>query len=373
MKFVVERAPLAAALTRAAKIVKRSNPGAPILNNVRLDAVKDMVTLTASNVDSSFEIEMPAMVKDANAITVPLASLSGFISGVPDGAQVECEVTGDDDRMVVRAGRGRAKLATLPAAEYPERADLIEPTRFMLPGGELAKALGRIAHAMCNEETRYYLCGVHMHVDPENPRRLSFVATDGHRLGLAHVDRPDDLPEFTPPILPRNAVHELIALATNADVVDLEITAHQVRAIVPGVTYTTKLIDGTYPKYRHLIPTEGEFSFETARAELLAAARRAAVIIDTGKDGRILKLVQSKGLLEMRGEGTYGEIHDETEAKTEGEATVNFNVAFTADALGAFSGGPVHCHFTPLVSMVFSEPGDETHLQLVMTYNGRSG
>jgi DNA polymerase-3 subunit beta len=371
MKFVVERAPLAAALTRVGKIVKRGTT-ATILNNVRLEAVANKVRLTTSDVDSSVEVDVEAMVSDAGDVTVGVHALSGFISGVPDGAQVEMQWDPETSRLTVRAGRGRAKLATLAAHDFPPRPDLIEPGEFMLPGKELARALGRVAHAVCTEETRYYLCGVYMRRAADNPKRLTFVATDGHRLGQAHLDMGGEIPDFTPPIIPRHAIGELIDMAKNNEAVDLAITHALMRASVPGTVYTTKLIDGTYPDIQRVIPATSDYSFETARAELLATSRRAAVICDNGKDGRILKLSTSRGLIELKGDGSYGEIHDELDAHTEGgDIEVNFNVAFAADALGAFTGGPIHCRFEKLGAIIFTEPGDASHLQLVMSYGGQ--
>lgn len=373
MKFVVERGPLVAALTRGGKLIRRANT-MPILGHVKIEARQDSVMLVTTDVDSHFTIEIPAAVARKGATTVDHRVLQGFASMVPDGAQIEIEFDPAVAKTMVRAGRARAGLPSLPVEEFHQPPADGGGVAFTLPGKELAKALGRVAHAVSTEETRYYLCGAYMHLSAD--QRLTFVATNGHRLARAHMDLGADMAaqmaDLVAPIVPTKAVSELLAMANAAEAVDLEISSNRLRAEIPGTVYESKLIDGTYPDYQRAIPAESGFSFETGRAELANAAHHIAIIVEQTGDGRIITIDATDGLLSLTGKGGGGEINDEVEAHTEGGATqAKCNATFLADALDAFNGGPIHCRYDGNKgAMIFTEPGDDTHLQLVMTWGG---
>lgn len=363
MKFVIERGVLVAALTRAGKVVRRGNT-IPILDNVKLVAKQDSLILETNDIDSGFIVTAPAAVAKPGGTTVNVRALAAFIALVPDGAQVECETDAAKGRLIVRAGRSNAKLATLPVEDFPAAPHHTEAVELTIGGKDLAQALGRVVHAISNEETRYYLNGVYMHAAEGS---MKFVATDGHRLALASIAITGDLPEFVPPIIPRAAVTELLALAGAAETIDLEISATRIKVAIPGTVYVSKLIDGTFPDYDRVIPRELKNSFETGRVELVEAARRVAVISEQLKTGRAIKITTSKGLLTLNGHSDGGEIEDEIEARTDGTETVlGCNVAYLVNALDAFAGGPVHCKYDGGSPMVFTQPGDDGHMQIVM-------
>ena len=364
MKFVVERGALAAALTRGGRIVRRGNT-IPELNHVKIEARQDSAWLTTTDMDSEFTIQVEAGVARPGATTVDQRALAGFVGLVPEGAQVEMDLGDDGARLTARAGRSRANFHTLPASGFPQRAQLGEAPSFTIAGKDLARALGRVAHAISNEETRYYLNGIYMHGD--QGRRLSFIATDGHRLALAHATMGEDLPDFTPPIIPRSAVGELMGMAGAADAVELSISESGLRAEIPGTVFLSKLIDGTFPDYERVIPRSSDHEFETARAELMLAARRVAVASEVTKTGRAIKISTGKGLLTLSGKGDAGQIDDEIEARCGGDPTESgLNIAYLIAALDAFDGNPIHCRHTIGMPFVFTEPGDDSHLQIVM-------
>ena len=97
------------------------------------------------------------------ATTVPAHTLYDIVRKLPDGAQVSLETTGDAGQMLLRSGRSRFTLQTLPESDFPDITAGELPHRFALPAGELQRLIDKTQFAISTEETRYYLNGIYLH------------------------------------------------------------------------------------------------------------------------------------------------------------------------------------------------------------------
>ncbi|MDF2621437.1 MAG: polymerase beta subunit [Xanthobacteraceae bacterium] len=333
MKLTVERAPLLAALQRAKRTVERRNT-IPILSNLLLRPGAGELTVTATDLD----IEMVEIIKAEGAlpgegITVPAHTLADIVAKLPDGAQVQIEVSGDRGEATIRAGRSRFKLQTLPAHEFPDLAEVKDGVRLSIVGSLLADAIARVEFAISTEETRYYLNGIYLHATAP-PTKLRLVATDGHRLSLATLDCPTNIPGV---IVPRKAVAELKRMAEAADKAEvaLEVSSSKLAASFNGARFTTKLIDGTYPDYGRVIPL-GNAKVAALQAEdLAAAADRVGTV--ASERGRAVKLTFSDaGLALDVTNPDSGTAHEEVDATfAHEELAIGFNGKYLADLLRA--------------------------------------
>jgi DNA polymerase-3 subunit beta len=162
-----------------------------------------------------------------------------------------------DNRMVVKAGRSRFQLPTLPRDDFPVIVEGDLPTSFELPAATLAQLIDRTRFAISTEETRYYLNGIFLHVTEEE---LKAAATDGHRLARFTIAKPEGSDGMPDVIVPRKCVAELRKLLEEAldAVVLVDLSASKIRFTLGGengVVLTSKLIDGTFPDYSRVIPT----------------------------------------------------------------------------------------------------------------------
>jgi DNA polymerase-3 subunit beta len=371
MKLVIERAELLGALTLADKVVARRNTIA-ILSHVLLSTTKGGIAVTGTDMDRFVTVEAPAgTVARKGTTTVNAASLMNFVRATPDGGQVELEHDEKAGRVVLRAGRARATLPTLPPADFPVAPAEDFAHQVDVDGKTLAAAIKRVAHCMSNEETRYYLNGAYLH---SQDGALRLVATNGHTLAWARLPVESTVPEAWPGIIvPRQAVHDLAGLAADAGTpLTLQANEHRLKVSLERTVYVTRLVDGTFPDYERVIPKQSDSGFSTRRDGLESAlARCAAVIAGNAKEkgSKAVRLTVDKRTLQLSvRDAERGDVEDEVDAALTGQPSeTGFNSVYMAAALGALEGDTVDAEFSPGAPIVLRDAADrERQLQIVM-------
>src|SRR3954452_13605730 len=186
----------------------------PILSNVLIDGAGDTLAFLATDIEIQITARSGvAGSGETRALTVGARKLLDILRALPEDAEVNLQP--QDKRLLVKAGRSRFSLQTLPAEDFPRLAKPTgEATRFALSQKVLRRLLGLVQYAMAQQDIRYYLNGLLMVVDGGS---LKLVATDGHRLAFASRDLGvKDLPKQDV-ILPRKTIIELSKLLGETD------------------------------------------------------------------------------------------------------------------------------------------------------------
>ena len=262
-----------------------SRAARPVLTNVRLG--DGLVTGT----DLEVRIDV-AIDYHGDAMLLPHSRLLAILNAA-GGDEVTLEPKGT--QCVVRCGHGTWTLPVEDAAEFPlwEPTDAKPVTR--LPADQFARAVRGVVFAADQESSRYALGAVLVEVQDGV---VNFVATDGRRLcscemehDLAVDDRryPKHKDEkVSPPLLVPSRVMQILARIAGAageDAVQLEATASELLASIGGTTVTARLLDGRFPKWRDVIPAEGEEPTTVLATELLSATRAAAIVTSENSKG----------------------------------------------------------------------------------------
>jgi len=289
MKISIERAVLLKAVAQAQSVVERRNT-IPILANVLIEANEGSVTLRATDLDIEVLDRAPAMVERAGATTVSAVLLHDIIRKLPDGALIELVDDSRTGRLQVSAGRSNFSLATLPKEDFPVMATSEYSANFAAPAKVLRRLFDKAKFAISTEETRYYLNGVYMHVaDGESGRVLRCVATDGHRLARIDAPLPAGAEDMHGVIVPRKTVGELKKLLEDDDMeIAVSVSETKVRFATPDMTLTSKVIDGTFPDYSRVIPTQNTKRLEVDASEFSKAVDRVATV--SSERSRAVKL-----------------------------------------------------------------------------------
>ncbi len=348
MKATIERATLLRCLSHVQSVVERRNT-IPILSNVLIEASPDgSVRLMATDLDLQIIETMPAReVERGGAITVSAHLLFDIARKLPDGSQVSLDAA--DGRMVVKAGRSRFQLPTLPRDDFPVIVEGDLPTSFEVPARVLAELIDRTRFAISTEETRYYLNGIFLHVADEATPVLKAAATDGHRLARYTIARPDGAEGMPDVIVPRKCVGELRKLLD--DVLDtavlLDLSASKVRFTLGGehgVVLTSKLIDGTFPDYSRVIPTGNDKLLRLDPRSFFEGVDRVATIATEKTRAVKMALENDKVTLSVTSpeNGTAAE-----EIAAEYRAAgfeIGFNANYLKDILSQIDGDMVELH-----------------------------
>ena len=344
MKVAVERSALLKALSRVQRVAERRNT-IPILGNAYLKASGDGLTLKASDLDIEVTETVPAQVGAEGATTLPVHTLHDIVRKLPDGSQVGMEEEGGSGRLVLRTGRSRFQLATLPAADFPDISAGELPHAFVLPADAFRRLIDKTQFAISTDETRYYLNGVYLHVVPApngaEGHLLRAVATDGHRLARVEIPAPEGAEAMPGVIVPRKAVGELLRLVDGAGSgteIALELSPAKLRARVGGVLLTTKLIDGTFPDYQRVIPSGNDKRLTMDKARFTAAVDLVSTI--SSERGRAVKLSIAEGRVTLTVTNPdAGSAVEEVEAEYDASALeVGFNARYLLDIAERLDG-----------------------------------
>ena len=279
MKLTIERSALLKALNHVQSVVERRNT-IPILSNVLMSAQGDSLKLTATDLDIEIAESAPAEVERGGQTTAPANYLYDFVRKLPDGAAVKFEVSGDDPRLSISAGKSRLHLPILPAGDFPSMPSDGFETKFEIEPTELGRLIDKTRFAISTEETRYYLNGIFFHtVANGGGQVLRAVATDGHRLALADHAAPKGSQGMPGVIVPRKTITELNRLLDDAsDLVEISVSPQKIRFALGDAVLTSKLIDGSFPEYARVIPKGNSKKLKIANKAFSEAVDRVATV-----------------------------------------------------------------------------------------------
>ena len=314
----------------------------PILSNVLIDSAGEALSFLATDIE--IQITARAAVSsagEARALTVGARKLLDILRALPEAAEVTLQQ--QDKRLLVKAGSSRFTLQTLPAEDFPRLAKPAgEAARFSLGQKVLRRLLGLVQYAMAQQDIRYYLNGLLMVVEEG---QLKLVATDGHRLAFASVELGAELPRQEV-IVPRKTVLELAKLLADSDEeLRVELSATQACFSFGAVELVSKLIDGKFPDYTRVIPTQHKNRLQVGREPLRQALLRAAIL--SNEKFRGVRWVLAEGALKIvSSNAEQEEAHEELEVKYSGDALdIGFNVNYLLDVLNNVPGGEIECAF----------------------------
>src|SRR5210317_1701031 len=245
----------------------------PILANVLIVARGNEVSVTATDLEVEMVASTELTVDQDGEVTVPGRKLLDICKALSDGAQVKLDVSGD--KATLKSGRSRFTLATLPAADFPTVDSMTAEQSVVLEQPAMKRLLEKSHFSMAHQDVRYYLNGLLFEIDAG---KLRAVATDGHRLATCEVKTESDATGAHQVIVPRKGVLELQRLLGDDGTVTLAIGSNHIQAQVGGIRFTSKLIDGRFPDYRHVIPNRVEQSITATREDLRQALYRAAIL-----------------------------------------------------------------------------------------------
>ena len=302
MKITVERGAFLKALSHVQSVVERRNT-IPILSNVMIEAAKGSLKLTATDLDIEIVESLSADVLRNGAATAPAHMLYDIVRKLPEGAQVQAELlTAEGGRLAVSSGSVRFELACLPKEDFPQMAAGALPHKFRLASEDLKRLIDKTRFAISTEETRFYLNGIYLHATKDGKARMMrAVATDGHRLARFELELPDGASEMPGIIVPRKTVTELRRLLDDTDeAIDVSLSDTKIQFVSGSVELTSKLIDGTFPDYQRVIPTNNdkvlsleakEFSQSVDRVSTISADKTRAVKLNIAADKVTLSVV----------------------------------------------------------------------------------
>jgi DNA polymerase-3 subunit beta len=339
MRLTIERSALLKALNHVQSVVERRNT-IPILSNVLMSAQGDSLKLTATDLDIEISESAPAEVERAGQTTAPASYLYDFVRKLPEGAPVKLDVSGDDPRLFISAGKSRLHLPILPAGDFPSMPSDGFETRFDVEPTELGRLIDKTRFAISTEETRYYLNGIFMHtVQQDGATILRAVATDGHRLALADSDAPKGAQGMPGVIIPRKTINELKRLLDDAaDHVEVSVSSQKIRFALGDAVLTSKLIDGSFPEYARVIPKGNSKKLTIDNKVFAEAVDRVATVSAERSRSVRLAIEKDKVTLTVNNPDAGVATEDLPAEYADDGLEIGFNARYLLDIAGQVEG-----------------------------------
>lgn len=372
MNITIERAALLRSLGHVQSVVERRNT-IPILSNVLLRASNNELSLAATDMDLEIVETVPATVGRPGGTTAPAHTLYDIVRKLPDGSQVELDISGDGTILTLRAGRSQFKLSCLPVGDFPQLSGGEFKHNFAVTASNLRALVDRTRFAISTEETRYYLNGIYLHAAKSKANGtdlpvLRAVATDGHRLARVEMPLPEGADGIPGVIVPRKTVNEIRKLIDEAaDRIELSMSDNKIRFGFDSVVVTSKLIDGTFPDYERVIPVGNDKVMEVD-AKLFAAAVDRVATISTEKS-RAVKLSLVRGTLTLSATSPEsGSATEELEVSyQESPLEIGFNSRYLLDITQQIEGEGARFTLADAASpTIIRDVADSTALYVLM-------
>ncbi len=339
VQFSIERAHLLKALGHVQSVVEKRGTIA-VLSNVKIESQGDGIELTATDMDLAIVEKIPARISRQGATTVPAHMLYDIVRKLPDGAEIECTTSEDGSKMTIRAGQSRFSLGCLPTEEFPVIAEGELSCNFSLKSAECLALVEKPSFAISNEETRYYLNGIYFHATGSGASKvLRAVATDGHRLARVEIALPAGANGMPGVIVPRKAIHEIRKLLEGAEGdVQISLSDTKIRVVFGNAVLVSKLIDGNFPDYERVIPSNNDKILEVDRKYFTEAVDRVSVI--SSEKSRSVKFHLEPGKLTLSASGSeHGSASEELDVTyAAGAMDIGFNSRYLLEMMSQIEG-----------------------------------
>jgi DNA polymerase-3 subunit beta len=349
MNLIIAKEQILAGLQAVQNVVS-TRTTLPILTNVLLCAEGRSVEFTATDLDVTVACKVEAEVRKSGSTTVPVKKLFGVVREL-GGSEIEIEAD-EKHTCSVRCGPSFYRILGLGADEFPPMPKFKDDRKVLFPQATIKVMMRKTSFAMSTDESRYVLNGILMSL---KDHKLTFVATDGRR--LAHAEEEVDFLEKSAGeiIIPKKAVDELSRLLQDKGEVEIRFGENQASFCLStkeerakeeqvkkeeaalSITLVTKLIEGNYPNYRQVIPTEAKERVPLVREEFLQALRRAEIM--TSEKANSVKLTFGKNNLAITANSPeVGEARETLAVNYRGkEIAIAFNPRYLIDPLNALT------------------------------------
>lgn len=335
MKFRSERDSLVDALATASRAVS-TRLAMPVLSGVLVTAEGNQLTITGTDGDLSIKVNLEVIgVEDGTAV-IPARLATDITKSLEPGA-----VTFDAqaDHVEISAARSQFSLRSYPALEFPS-VSITTDVAARVPTATLSEGLKQVVRASSNDDARPLLTGVLLTKESGAAR---LVATDSYRLALRDLPGASDIVGDEDILVPARALSELQRLIGSDDdgTVGVTATASEITFHVGNVAISTRLIAGTYPDYRQLIPESYPNSLHLGKETLLSALRRVRLLV---KDNTTpVRLSMRNGGVDLKVTSQeIGEGSETVDGDFQGEdLTIAFNPSYLIDGIEAVAGDEV--------------------------------
>ena len=361
-------------LSRALSVVNRAvatRTSLPVLSNVLVATERSMLKLSATNMEISTTVMVGCKIDSEGAVTVPARMLTDLVSQF-DAGPVDFELNPETLELSLSSGKYNATLKGISADDFPPLPAAEPGTVLRIDAATLKQMIDLSTIATATDDSRPVLAGVSISISPDS---LVFAAADGYRLAIKKLNAETDVGRGVQIIVPRSSMLELSRILgdTNEEV-EIVISPQATHAAfqVAGIQMISHLIEGQFPNYEQLVPTDCSTRLLLSTAEFSKATRIAGIFARSGSN--VIRLEIDAG----EGDGGTVSVSAESadiggnsgvlDAEVDGEqAFIAFNARFLGECLGTIHTEEVEVQLSGATSPGLVRPrGDDSYTHVIM-------
>jgi len=300
MKLICTQENFKKAIYNCERVVSKKNT-LPILNNILFETQKGSLKLSATNLEIGVSSKVGAKIEKEGSITIPAKIISSFSTNLPNGENIELELK--DNNLKIKSGGNKAVIKGVSAEDFPLIPSKKTEQLLNISSLALKTAILKVLPAVAFNETRQELTGINLIL---KEKELTFAATDSFRLAeyklkIKETDiNPNNYRLFIEKqenvIIPANVLIELNRiLPSEMDIkVGITIEEGQIFFEIDGIKLVSRLINGKYPEYTHIMPADYKTRIVGEKQILQNAIKMASIFSSGGSNEITLKISQEE-------------------------------------------------------------------------------
>ncbi len=359
MKLQVTQENLNKALNSVSRVAS-SRSTLPILANVLIKTDNNLLTVSATNLNIAITHSIGAKVTTKGSITVPAKLMQEFISSLPNGI-INLELNGT--KLKLETDKYNSTINGIISEDYPIMPSINNKNTWKISSLTLKEALSQVIFTASSDETRPILTGILFSVINNN---LYLVATDSYRLAEKKVIKLDHEMNL---LIPASSMHDLLRILPDNDTeVLITYDENQIKFKINEIELLTRLLNGTYPDYKQLIPKQFSTSAVLKKSDLLnvvkvsslfARENAGSIKIEVNKEDSTLSV---KSIASQIGENTAS-----AEARINNSGEITINARYLLEALNAIPGETVEFSFNgKLEPTIIKDPKKTDYNHIIM-------
>jgi len=316
-----------------AERIAGKNLSLPILNSILLIAEKDYLKIQSTNLDLGVEFIIPAKIKKEGRVAVPGSILSGILAGLFDSKNVTLEIV--NENLVVSTEKNTTLIKSYPVDDFPIIPQVEEGSSVTISAEKLVLGVKSVFYSSAISDIKPEISSVYIYY---LNGRIVFVATDSFRLAEKSVKK-GDLVEFQGVIVPVKNINEVIKIFSDV-VGDVKVSfdQNQITFSSDGIYVTSRIVNGSYPDYKQIIPKNFTTEATVLKEEIVNALKLTNIFADKFNKVNVKVDVEHKTLELSAKSANIGENMTSIEAKIEGDGfDRNFNYKYILDGFQSMS------------------------------------
>jgi len=312
-----------------------------LLGGILVEAGGEALKLSATDMEISIQTSSPAEVEGEGRVVIPARIFNDIVRSLPGGSfSLEHDASEGTVRLV--AGENEYRIRTYAADDYPQLPVFPEEGTFRMSGESLVETVEKVSRSYSRDETRPVLTGILISFEDSH---VKMVTTDSYRLSIKETALATTAFEGSrEAIIPARAMQEVSRIFGSEGEEDVEVSLSENQALfrIGDVVFGTRLIDGNFPEYRRLLPSDFEREIAIPREELIGTLRRVNLFAARQTPPVPVSLSFSEGAVEVIvRNGEVGDALERLSASSEDEFLISFNPSYLLDGVSAIDSEKV--------------------------------